>query len=103
MNIPTTFVKDDNALNGLNNKTIPHNVLIIDITIVVFHKLFPFAFNSNAYCNLVALLITILIPKIAGIILAIACGFFITIIPRITLTIPYTMSSSAFCSLFVFF
>ena len=60
-----------------------------------------FAFNSNAYCNLVALLIIMLIPKITGITLAMASGFLIIIIPSIIVTIPYTMSSSLFNMLFV--
>lgn len=60
------------------------------------------AFNSKAYCNFVALLITIPIPIIIGMILAIACGLYITITPNIIVTVPYTISKSFLISLLVF-
>ena len=87
--------------NGLNNNITPNNVLNIDINIVTFHNLLLFALSSNAYCNFVALLIIIAIPKINGITLAMACGFIIIKIPSIVVTIPYTISSSLFPSLLV--
>ena len=62
INPPTIFVRMTAPAKGLNSKINPHNVLMIEIIIVTFHIWLWIFFNSNAYCNFIALFIIMPIP-----------------------------------------